>query len=565
MKTWFDKQVIKAKKFQPLSLINQKLRGLDVFESNESLVAPSVPSEGFGIHRPTEASVDPDELILKKHWQSPTGHDVCTDPTCAKGLGPLNGSVHCRKCGKLFCETHTMYQMKLSRSAKYDPARGYWVRVCETCYKSRPGYNDHWGSENDLTSMFMAIRQKRIERQNLEIARLEKRLTKLTQLLADAAPDLAVAAGGTLAGHNKARKVIEQSVVTWEDDASVTRCPFCQQEFGTWTFRRHHCRICGKVVCADPQTECSAEIGLSVAAGRMPIPAASEKVHVHAADGDSVRLARTAGRVSVDIRMCRDCKTTIFSKRDFDETMARRPPDQRAYETLRQFEWGIRQMMPLFQRALQSLQTDGVSKQPPTHAQIQEAAKVRKRLMDSFTKYNLAAARLRDLSTDSLAQQRLQKAVYSAASTFLHANMVPLKHVPRMLRANQASAAGSLSPHRKVLSPLNGHGHGPHLSPLRNGEAPGDGDTASLAGSEVSTAVSALETEEKELREKLVVLEEQRFLVQQMVDNARGSRRFEEVGALSRNVEELDREIARLKMQVGGVEERWEGLYAVAS
>ena len=36
VKTWFDKQVLKAKRFQPLSLINQKIRGLEVFESNES-------------------------------------------------------------------------------------------------------------------------------------------------------------------------------------------------------------------------------------------------------------------------------------------------------------------------------------------------------------------------------------------------------------------------------------------------------------------------------------------------------------------------------------------------
>jgi rabenosyn-5 len=38
-----------------------------------------------------------------------------------------------------------MYQMKLSRSAQHEPVRGYWCRVCETCYKSREGYNDHHG------------------------------------------------------------------------------------------------------------------------------------------------------------------------------------------------------------------------------------------------------------------------------------------------------------------------------------------------------------------------------------------------------------------------------------
>jgi rabenosyn-5 len=165
-----------------------------------------------------------------------------------------------------------MYQMKLSRSAVHDPVRGHWHRVCETCYKSREGYNDHAGVLLDQTAAFVAIRRKTVERQNLEVSRLEKRLTKLTRLLANPSEE-SVANGGTvlsapvatLTGQKTQRKLIEQSVVTWEDDATVLRCPFCKQEFGSWTFRRHHCRICGRVVCADPQTGCSTEIGLNIA------------------------------------------------------------------------------------------------------------------------------------------------------------------------------------------------------------------------------------------------------------------------------------------------------------
>ena len=272
VKTWFDKQVLKAKRFQPLSIINSKLRGLEVFESNESLplAAPQLPTAG---PRPVDAVIDPEELVTRKHWQRPTGNDMCTDPPCGKRLGPLNGSVNCRKCGRLFCEEHTMYQIKLSRSAAHDPVRGYWCRVCETCYKTRDGYNDHNGVLIDHTNDFILIRRKKVERHNLEIQRLEKRLTKLTQLLANPPEEVATNGGGllspvtSLAGQRNPRKLLEQSVVTWEDDASVAKCPFCQQEFGSWSFRRHHCRICGRVVCADPQTGCSSEVGLSVASG----------------------------------------------------------------------------------------------------------------------------------------------------------------------------------------------------------------------------------------------------------------------------------------------------------
>lgn len=540
VKTWFDKQVLKAKKFQPISMLNQKLRGLEVFESNEVMPPSALPSSG---PKPiVEMPFDPDDVITKHHWQRQGPNDLCTDPACGKRLGAVNGSINCRNCGRLFCEEHTMYQMKLSRSATHEPIRGHWYRVCETCYKSREGYNDHHGLERDHMSAFAAIRKVRVGKQTLEISRLEKRLTKLTRLLANA-PDEAVSSGtnllssvSLLSGQRDQRKALEQSVVTWEDDAKVSRCPFCQQEFGSWTFRRHHCRICGRVVCADPQTACSTEVGLNVA--NPTARATTEKPGTN--------------QISVDVRMCRDCKFTIFAKRDFAESVAHKPPDQRAYETLRQFEKGIENITPIFQRALMPLQDES---KPPTHAQIQEAAKIRKRLTDSFTKYDLAAKRIRDMKTKSSSQLRLQKAIYQAASTFLHTHMLPLKSLPRMLKHASSSSKPRLGPHLA-------NGHHP-ASPLRNGSALSVDtlDTASQT-SETSTVVSALETEEKELRERLIVLEEQKYMVQEMINNASGARRFEEVSALTRNVEELQKEIEAVTRQVGGVEERWEGLYA---
>ncbi|RMJ12895.1 hypothetical protein CDV36_007432 [Fusarium kuroshium] len=553
VKTWFDKQVLKAKRFQPLSLINQKLRGLDVFESNES--SPVPPSIAVG-KSPLEGPIDPDELITRQHWQRSTSYDQCTDPTCGRSLGPINGSVNCRKCGRLFCEEHTMYQMKLSRSATHEPVRGYWARVCETCFKSREGYNDHQGGFTDHTSMLFEKRRKKVERQNLEISRLEKRLTKLTRLLANPPEKITQSTGSllspvtSLAGQKNARKLIEQSVVTWEEDANVHKCPFCQQDFGSWTFRRHHCRICGRVVCGDPQTGCSSEVGLDVSSGVNGSTTAN-----HATE----KPPSTPGQVSVDIRMCRECKHTIFSARDFTASLQHKPPDQRAYETLRQFERGIQQLLPGFHRALLNLQPEkndtgeiDLNKPPPTHAQIQEAAKIRKRLVDSFGKYGTAAKRLRDLPSESATQRRLQMAIYTYASSFLHTNMLPLKSLPQLLRSRSSASSATAVSSSRLLA----HTH----SGLRHSEL-ADPDTASQAPSEGSTVVSQLEAEEKELREKLVVLEEQRFMVQAMVKTAHGSRRFEEVSALSRNVDELDAEIKVLKGKVGGVEARWEGVY----
>lgn len=126
----------------------------------------------------------------------------------------------------------------------------------------------------DLTGSFNAIRKQKVDKNFLEVSRLEKRLTRLTQLLATLPADQIQSGANrrwSLAWNGEQRKAIEQSVVSWQDDASVARCPFCQQDFTSYTFRRHHCRTCGRVVCGDPETECSVEVGLSVASQCHPV------------------------------------------------------------------------------------------------------------------------------------------------------------------------------------------------------------------------------------------------------------------------------------------------------
>ncbi|PSN71481.1 hypothetical protein BS50DRAFT_570835 [Corynespora cassiicola Philippines] len=540
VKNWFEAQMEKAKRFQPLAVLNQKLKGLDVFESNDAPVPPSFAGPTSTVAPPESVPIrrDPDEEVTRAHWQRLGGYrDVCSDPTCGRlvtgsqmALGGANMAVNCRSCGKLFCEDHTMYQMKLSRQAKHDPVRGFWCRVCETCYKSREGYNDHHGLERDHFAEFADIRRKKVDREYMEISRLEKRLTKLTQLLASPPPPDETTAPSSfwpLSGAKAQRKALEQSIITWEEDAKVSHCPFCQQEFSNYTFRRHHCRMCGRVVCGDPKTLCSSEIGLNVAAGK---PAAS---------GDTTRLTSSvasktekASQISVDIRMCKDCNHTLFSRGDFNRELAQKPTDQRAYENLAQFERGIRLLLPRFQKLLSALQDP---EKPPTSQQLTDATKVRRRLMDAFAQFDSAAKRIRDLPTDSPTQKKLQKAVYQQAYHFLSTHMLPLQSLPRVLK--HAAPNGNKPNGRS-------HGGGALASIKFN-----DREAGSIVSS--SSAVSALESEEKELRERLIILEEQKFMVSEMVGDATKHRRFDEVSSLAQNLEDLNTEIDQINGQLG--------------
>jgi hypothetical protein len=223
--------------------------------------------------------------------------------------------------------------------------------------------------------------------------------------------------------------------------------------------------------------------------------------------------------------MCQDCKTTVFSRRDFEEELSNKPPDQRSYGILVQFEKGIRSSLANFQRSLVTLQDPD---KPPSHIQLTEASKVRKRLIDSFGKYDALAKRIRDLPTSSPTQAKLQKAIYQQASNFLHLHMLPLKSLPKIL---------------KHASP---HGVNGQNGPSRNGGALAaikfnDIDSASQVSS--SSAVSAMEVEEKELRERLIVLEEQKFFVSEMIADANKRRKFDEATSLLMNMDDLNREI----------------------
>lgn len=108
--SWFQKNLLKAKQFQPVALINQKLKGLDVFESNDNFhptIQPPTPAPSIAstVSTTSIATItppvvkqerDPEEFVTRQHWQKAGHRDLCTEPVCGKVLGSSNGIVNCR-------------------------------------------------------------------------------------------------------------------------------------------------------------------------------------------------------------------------------------------------------------------------------------------------------------------------------------------------------------------------------------------------------------------------------------------------------------------------------------
>lgn len=101
----------------------------------------------------------------------------------------------------------------------------YSLRKDQTIGYSKDHYNDY----------FKKIRDSKIERDVLETNKL---LIRIDQLLQD------------LPSNPEKRRAHEMSVVIWANDDDVRLCPYCAKSFNI-SRRRHHCRLCGAVMCND--------------------------------------------------------------------------------------------------------------------------------------------------------------------------------------------------------------------------------------------------------------------------------------------------------------------------
>ncbi|QRW27470.1 Zinc finger, FYVE-type protein [Rhizoctonia solani] len=131
------------------------------------------------------------------------------------------------------------------------------------------------------TEEFEAARAKKVDGKRTEEKRLTRRLEKLIDLhfspkeKDDAPPppnrrsssffdDLAELKNKSpnelwrgvveskAAQQERAIRTAEQTITKWEDDKDVSACPICTTSFHPLTNRKHHCRLCGRVVCSLP-------------------------------------------------------------------------------------------------------------------------------------------------------------------------------------------------------------------------------------------------------------------------------------------------------------------------
>lgn len=415
--------------------------------------------------------------IPKNHWQKPSNDDTCSYPGCDRRLGLKNGMVNCRKCGKLFCEAHTLYRMKLDTKLQNNCKSGVWCRVCLGCFQDRECWkhpND--GLYVDEISKFISLRSKRTISSDLNRLTLEKRMYKLLDRL------VLVNSGKCSVGDYRR---YERTLAPW--DGNGTTCNICHSKF-SFLLRRHHCRICGSAVCSDVDSGCSMPVPIDLAAKIMNTSNVNDNYKT-LYEGDIVS--------KINIRICINCKRILFDER-LCERKSKKSAESGVFSKIAVFQTLITRISRLENEMKDTLLINYFSKMEDLAKEVGDIIKqgnLRQDNSDEMRIYGALEQRMVGYLRDKLPKLRkIQKEKLDAEKR----------------RMNKTKEAVD-KPKKKKLS-------------LR--------DT-------------------RLKREKLMVLNEQKFMVEQLHEQYKKQRKFDDLQPLDDNLRDLDREIGSLEAELG--------------
>lgn len=484
--------------FDDLSRLNDHLDSDHGFGEPEELTVHSVKKQTKGNNK--KKKIAPEHL---KPFEA--GSSRCHE--CNEYLRKEIGVVNCHRCGELFCKTHCRNIMKVDTQGRYDPRKGRWCLCCYKCFNERPGYND-FGSVRDRTETLKSLRTARNEDKQLQILQLEHRLVRLINGIISITREHE---GSLLEGLRVKKDVsrLERTITPWRDDDESKDCFICKQHFDI-TLRRHHCRLCGNIVCDSRSTNCSNQVPI-----RNLMNAASDLTFI----GSINDVAAD----DISVRLCSNCTHNLFFQRKFTKDI-RQPLTpllsqcERICNTSRVIVNVLLQLTESFDKIGPSKQTS----EPPTQAEIDEATKLRAKLLRAVASYNQLTAQVFKFNPSNNAERKIQQSIRMASSLFIDEKLVQLKSLP------------STKPPPKM--------HAPESE---------DQQVVKLSDFIVNNLTIKEIKEIKQFREELMVLKEQAFLVENMMENAKRQRNFDEINTLKGNLQEIGSRIRTLQEYLG--------------
>ncbi|KAF5358235.1 hypothetical protein D9756_001669 [Leucocoprinus leucothites] len=322
---------------------------------------------------------------------------------------------------------------------------------------------------------------------------------------------------GNLGDNSKLdKRAMEQRITPWEEDSAVSKCPLCLTSFHPLTNRKHHCRLCGRIICSlpvkNPQRPATCSILFVVDSKTRKIEEVSEGVDYGVRKRQNVGTGK-ADEIDNDekflkgVRICRECRP-ILLREQYQQERLHAPTFVKLHEAFISLEQEIEDTLPQFQELILALNHND----HPT----KEASAARKRILEAFAQYDVLAKRIKELpcpNGPSSSQGRIQSAILMRANLFLQKNMFPLQSLPNPSRSKSQGSGGPSTPEPGGLENLV--------------EEPGiDPDS--------------------ELAQALQPLLEQEALLESFIEEATAQRKFEDIKSLKVNLKEIRREIERM-------------------
>jgi hypothetical protein len=72
-------------------------------------------------------------MLTLSSLQPDSESTVCDDTVCTRYFTYFTRRHHCRRCGNIFCDLHSLYTIPLDQDANYHP-QGTRSRSCEHCW-----------------------------------------------------------------------------------------------------------------------------------------------------------------------------------------------------------------------------------------------------------------------------------------------------------------------------------------------------------------------------------------------------------------------------------------------
>ena len=441
-------------------------------------------SDGSGKTTNMTTTTSAKVIIPRSHFKKARQGTVCADVRCDNRVGLKHGILNCPKCGDVYCNDHCKVRMKLDgelRVVRWDQP-GMWCNCCLRCLLQYYDRDSDITVQRKLTFEFDELRRRKRDEQAMQALVLERRLKKLITWIVDQVKTTGVVS--TMRFNH-----MERELADWENTTNVSECQYCHTRFGMFN-RRHHCRVCGDVVCGDYKKGCSMIVPIGVLFNLM-------SVSMEMDDDVKVKVEQALKIDQLGLRVCMGCKKKVLAKKVF----------------MMDTEKGKHSELMSFQRLWKLLQAK-VETEDLTH------------ILDDDENVRLVA-----LFT------RLDKLIKDIDKEVNEPNNLQLRRDEIRILQNLKSV---IITYVQTKLPILRKAQDEKLARERQGLQNIISDQPKLTKSEI-----------REKREKLMVLNEQRFLVESMYEEFKKQRRFDDLKTLDSNLIDIDTEIEQLTIELG--------------